>query len=156
MQPGTAVNYFSSLSGKRQSRNSSAPETAGCKPVRSHPDCSPIPHDENWPINYDFVRGNLGALMEELMPDLLQTFFDDGLFRMHQFQTAVSDHDWEQIWKTAHTLKGSSATLGMLAFSSLCLQLETAAKSQDWNSIYPLEAQIRSEFAQIQAFLAAA
>ncbi len=111
--------------------------------------------DENWPIDIAFVRAHLGALMDELMPELIQTFFEDGIMRLGQLQLSVSGHDGPQIWKTAHSLKGSSATLGMLCLSSLCLQLETAARIEDWENILPLVNQVVCEFTQIQSALSA-
>lgn len=109
--------------------------------------------DENWPIDVAFVRAHLGTLMDELMPELIQTFFEDGIIRLGQLQLSISGHDGQQIWKTAHSLKGSSATLGMLCLCSLCLQLETAARSEDWETIPCLVDQVSCEFNQIQAVL---
>lgn len=149
MHPHTAVDHSSELSGKNQSWVSSLIHTA---PADSAKQCVHCP-DDKWPIDYDFVRDHLGSLMEELMPDLIEVFFEDSVFRLHQLQASVNDRDSQEVLKTAHSLKGSSATLGMLAFSSLCLQLETAARCEDWNRIYSLKAQIHDEFARIQAFL---
>jgi HPt (histidine-containing phosphotransfer) domain-containing protein len=91
--------------------------------------------------------------MDDLMPELIETFFEDGIIRLGQLHIHLSGHDQQQIWQTAHSLKGSSATLGMLSFSNLCLQLETVAKGEDWENIPILVGQIDTEFNQIQAVL---
>jgi len=110
---------------------------------------------DDGPIDYDFVRAHLGSLMDELMPDLLQVFLEDGETRLQHLESSLHNNDWQQIGNIAHTLKGSSATLGMFTFSGLCLQLESAARCQDWESIRPLAGQLGGEFHQIHAFLTA-
>ncbi|MBK8987431.1 MAG: Hpt domain-containing protein [Chloroflexi bacterium] len=146
----TAVTPIAATPGKHLGLAFPLSNSDQLKPLQQFP---PIIHDDNWPINYDFVHAHLGSLMEELMPELIQTFFEDGLFRLVQLQTSVRSSDWQQIWKTAHSLKGSSATLGMLGLSNLCLRLESAAKYQDWDVIYPLATQLHTEFMQIQLSL---
>jgi len=107
------------------------------------------------PIDYDFVRAHLGMLMEELLPDLLQVFLEDGEMRLRQLTTSLRQKDEPQISSTAHTLKGSSATLGMSALSQLCQQLESAARDHDWHNVCLLAAQVGKEFEHVRAFLAA-
>lgn len=152
MHTYTAVDHASEPSGKHPGWVSSFVD----KPPADSAKQSAPRRDDKWPIDYDFVRNHLGSLMEELMPDLIEVFFEDGAFRLHQLHASVNNHDSQEVLKTAHSLKGSSATLGMLAFSSLCLQLESAARCGDWNRISLLKAQIHDEFAQIQAFLTTA
>jgi histidine phosphotransfer protein HptB len=127
-------------------------EPAGKIPTTEH---THISQDENWPINIDFVRSNLGSLMDELMPELIEVFFEDSISRMGQLKHSLSSHDEQQIRQTAHSLKGSSATLGMLSFSSLCAQLEMVAKVEDWENIPALVSQVGLEFNQIQSALTA-
>ena len=149
-QEDTAVSNPRTTPFKRSINQKPAPDMM--PPVNLNPTNSRT-QDENWPIDVAFVRAHLGTLMDELMPELIQTFFEDGIMRLGQLQISVSGCDGQQIWKTAHSLKGSSATLGMLCLSSLCLQLETAAKNEDWENILPLVIQVGCEFSQIQTVL---
>ena len=139
------ISTLGTLSRRQSSTRNRVPTTI--------PTDSPRTQDETWPINIDFVRSHLGSLMDDLMPELIETFFEDGIIRLGQLQTSLSGHDEQQIWQTAHSLKGSSATLGMLSFSSLCLQLETVAKGKDWENIPKLVGQVDTEFNKIQAVL---
>ena len=125
-------------------------EPAGKIPTTEH---TIISQDEKWPINIDFVRSNLGSLMDELMPELIEVFFEDSISRMSQLKHSLSSHDGQQLRQTAHSLKGSSATLGMLSFSNLCAQLEMVAKVEDWENIPALVGQVDLEFNQIQSVL---
>ena len=113
-----------------------------------------LPRQDNGPIDYDFVRAHLGTLMEDLMPDLLQVFLEDGEMRIRQLAASLRQKDWRQISSTAHTLKGSSATLGMSTLSYLCQQLESAARDHDWHNVCLLAAQVGKEFEHIRTFLA--
>ncbi|MBP6470952.1 MAG: Hpt domain-containing protein [Chloroflexi bacterium] len=151
-QEETAVSTPHTAPLKRSINHKSAPDML--PPANLNPTNSRA-RDENWPIDVAFVRAHLGTLMDELMPELIQTFFEDGILRLGQLQFSVAGHDGQQIWKTAHSLKGSSATLGMLCLSSLCLQLETAARNEDWETIPSLVDRVGCEFTQIQIALSA-
>ena len=73
----------------------------------------------------------VGEDAPDLLAELLPLFFEDAGLLLDSLQEAVVDENAEAIQQAAHTLKGSSANLGMTRLSSLCLELETIGRKGD-------------------------
>jgi HPt (histidine-containing phosphotransfer) domain-containing protein len=105
-------------------------------------------------------QDTLGSLRELASPDqpdflkqILTLFQDAAPARVHAIQTALGQGDHATIAREAHTLKSSSANIGALELSSICQNLEKAARSPDAASVSILIAQ---ECAKLQPALDAA
>ncbi len=55
--------------------------------------------------------------------------------------------------KAAHTLKSSSASLGAIALSKFCQQLENLGRSQTTAGVREIMAQVKSEYERVNAAL---
>jgi len=64
-----------------------------------------------------------------------------------QLQLARADGAWDQVSRVAHTLKSSSASIGALALSSLCADIERLLRAGDSGAalalIDPFQAEVR-------------
>ncbi len=64
-----------------------------------------------------------------LLLDLITMFLDDAATRVQALEEAWERGDLEGVSRSAHTLKSSSASIGALPFSSVCKQIEKAART---------------------------
>ncbi len=91
----------------------------------------------------------VGCDEPEILNDLIQTYYSDSLTLMEGIRQAVTTHNARELSKTAHTLKSSSANLGAMTLSQLCLTLEQQGKSGDLTQAQTMLAQIETEFRQV-------
>jgi CheY-like chemotaxis protein len=74
------------------------------------------------------VMDGLRQLQDQSYPnlinDLIDNFLKDATEKVEAIITAFRDRQSEDIVKLAHSLKGSSATLGGRQFSALCAEIE--------------------------------
>ena len=68
-----------------------------------------------------------------------------------QLHTARADGAWDQVSRVAHTLKSSSASIGALALSGLCAEIERLLRAGDNVSVVPLLEQFHAEVQRVDA-----
>lgn len=64
-----------------------------------------------------------------LLERVLNAFQGSAVRLLSQLETGRTGADWNAVRLVAHTLKSSSASIGALALSSLCAQVETAIRT---------------------------
>ena len=70
---------------------------------------------------------------------------------VEQLRTARADGAWDQVSRVAHTLKSSSASIGALALSGLCADIERLLRAGDNVSVVPLLEQFHAEVQRVDA-----
>ena len=68
-----------------------------------------------------------------------------------QLQLARGEGAWDQVSRVAHTLKSSSASIGALALSSLCADIERLLRAGDSTSALPLIDGFQAEVQRVDA-----
>ena len=68
---------------------------------------------------------------------------------VEQLRAARADGAWDQVSRVAHTLKSSSASIGALALSSLCADIERLLRAGDSNGALPLIDQFQAEVQRV-------
>ena len=71
----------------------------------------------------EMVGGDMGFLNE-----LVAAYRNDGVSRLTDMRTALAAANAEDLRRAAHTLKGSSASLGANALAEACREVELAAR----------------------------
>jgi histidine phosphotransfer protein HptB len=66
-----------------------------------------------------------------------------------QLQVARAEGAWDQVSRVAHTLKSSSASIGALALSSLCADIERLLRAGDSNGALALIEQFQAEVRRV-------
>ena len=66
-----------------------------------------------------------------------------------QLQLARAEGAWDQVSRVAHTLKSSSASIGALALSGLCADIERLLRAGDSASALPLLEKFQAEVAHV-------
>ncbi|RMF39406.1 MAG: Hpt domain-containing protein, partial [Anaerolineae bacterium] len=96
----------------------------------------------------------IGHDRPQMLVDLINTFLQDVPQRFAEIERALQNEDMSQVRAMAHPLKSSAASLGALAFSRLCEQLEeAAAENPDLGYITQRFGQLRTEFERVQQAL---
>ena len=73
----------------------------------------------------------LGEDAKEIIDDLIQTYVGDAPNLINGMRESIKEQDTEKTRRFAHTLKGSSANLGLNELANACFVLEKAAKNED-------------------------
>jgi histidine phosphotransfer protein HptB len=87
----------------------------------------------------------------QLVKRVLATYQASLAKLVDQLRAARTDGAWEQVGRVAHTLKSSSASIGALALSSLCAEIERLVRAGDAPSAEPLLEQFHAEVQRVDA-----
>ncbi|WP_225894185.1 PAS domain-containing protein [Atlanticothrix silvestris] len=96
----------------------------------------------------DMLAGDEAAFAE-----LLECYLSETPKLIQNISTAVTNQDAQAIWKTAHNLKSSSASVGATTLTQLCKQLEIQGRSNNLQESVEIYLQIHQEFERVQTAL---
>jgi two-component system sensor histidine kinase BarA len=100
------------------------------------------------------VLDNLHALeqnrLTHIAAEVLETYLSHAPTCLRDLQTALEKGDAEAIANAAHSLKGSSSTLGMKQMTELCASLEAKGRNKDLKGAPELLNQAKEEFEKIR------
>lgn len=92
------------------------------------------------------------ALLEELrdilddeFPSLISTYIQDSGVRVDDMRQAFSRGDLDGVRKSAHSLKGASANLGLIYLAEQCRVMEDAARAGSIDGQEPRMLKIQQE-----------
>ena len=75
---------------------------------------------------------------KELLSKLVHLFMADAPKKIEQIGSSLQQDDCYQVERTAHSLKGASATVGASRLCQTAAQVELAAKNKDLQALTPL------------------
>jgi HPt (histidine-containing phosphotransfer) domain-containing protein len=87
--------------------------------------------------------------------EVIEIFIQDAMAQMENLRNALASGDLKALERIAHTLKSSSASVGALSFSALCLQLEKAGRASQLEVATPLVETALAEFVRVRTALEA-
>lgn len=90
---------------------------------------------------------------DEIVQELVAIFLEDTPDLLAKMRQGAEARDVEQIWRTAHTLKSSSANLGVMELSSLCREIEMLGKAGMLEESIEKSAHIETEYARAKQAL---
>lgn len=82
------------------------------------------------PVDFSFLEEAADG-EREFVIEVLQTFLQDSFGRVGRIQFSIDTQDWVQLKKEAHTLKGSSGSVGANQLAQYSLFLMECAKNGD-------------------------
>ena len=91
-----------------------------------------------------------------LVPRVLATYQTSLARLVDQLHAARAAAHWDDVARAAHTLKSSSGSIGALAFSSLCAEIERVTRAGDLLCAQRLLARFPAEHARVVDAVAAA
>jgi HPt (histidine-containing phosphotransfer) domain-containing protein len=87
----------------------------------------------------------------QLVKRVLATYQASLAKLVEQLRVAHVDGAWEQVSRVAHTLKSSSASIGALALSGLCAEIERLLRAGDTSSASALLDRFHAEVQRVDA-----
>ena len=90
---------------------------------------------------------------KEALSLLLETYLADADSLLTQIRKSIETVDFETLRFASHTLKSSSALMGIMKLSELCRQLEHCAREQNQDSLTSLLEQAETVQSQSQKLL---
>jgi HPt (histidine-containing phosphotransfer) domain-containing protein len=85
----------------------------------------------------------------QLVKRVLATYQASLAKLVDQLRAARADGAWEQVGRVAHTLKSSSASIGALALSSLCADIERLIRAGESAAAEPLLERFHAEVQRV-------
>ncbi len=98
----------------------------------------------------DLIRRVGGTLVKEV----LRLFVQDFPQQLEQLHTALAQNDMELLRRQSHTLKGACANVSAIALQQLATQLETAAKTDNFEEMRRIYSLLQEAFVQFTACVA--
>lgn len=96
---------------------------------------------------------NLGG--KDLIKELKNVFISSSQNLIQEIQNALNQKDFTSLKNQAHSLKSSSANIGAMKLSSLCLKIENASLEKNWALAQELNQLLIQEFNLVCLELAA-
>jgi CheY-like chemotaxis protein len=96
----------------------------------------------------DMVRGDRVVFAE-----LIGCYLTETPKLVQDIGTAIATQDAQTVWKAAHQLKSSSASIGAIALAQLCKVLEAQGRSSFLENSVELLAQLYQEYEQVKTAL---
>ena len=87
----------------------------------------------------------------QLVKRVLATYQASLAKLVEQLRVARADGAWDQVSRVAHTLKSSSASIGALALSALCADIERLLRAGDSDAVIPLLELFHAEVGRVDA-----
>ncbi len=115
---------------------------------------APDPAKTSEPIDLEELERLVGEDTTEFLEMMTPIFLEDSETLMQSLETAVQTKDAPAIRHAAHTLKGTSASMGMVPLSTLSRELEATAKEEQLEDSPEIFAQIKVEYKRVQVALA--
>jgi HPt (histidine-containing phosphotransfer) domain-containing protein len=88
--------------------------------------------------------------VRELLPEFVDNWISD---IDSQFKQLIETKNSDDLYRFAHTLKGSCFQFGLDHIAQLGIELMGYAKEKDWESAAAMEDKIRSSFLEVKEFL---
>jgi CheY-like chemotaxis protein len=92
------------------------------------------------------IRQIMGDDGQEAVEELVGSFLEDSPALVTQLEQAVLSGEADVIRRLAHTLKGSSSSLGARLLPGVCQTLEDSARQNDLTNVQPQLAQVLSRY----------
>lgn len=89
---------------------------------------------------------------EELRKELIELFIADTEERFVVLESAIAVKDAEELNRTAHSIKGSSANMGASTLQALALQLESLGSENQFEEAPALLSSLKNEYEIVKVF----
>lgn len=96
---------------------------------------------------FDFqALSNRLCANEKNMRFIFEKFTEDYCNQIVELKESLENNDVDQVYKTVHTMKGSSANVGAMVLSSLALAFELAGNNDELTSLHQKVVDIENAF----------
>ena len=119
------------------------------------PPTQPSAAASHTPVNPETLAGLHGLQVEsgvEIFNELVSIYIAAGAALVGRIKIAAAQNDFAALRNAAHSLKGSSASMGALHLSGLCATLDRPEPDSTVNSLEQAN-KIETEFQRVKTFL---
>ncbi len=102
-------------------------------------------------IHIEKAQRRLGPDSEALLQNLVRMFLEDMPPLLLELHSAYANRDPNQLWKTAHSLRGMSASIGFQSFADITKEIETIGKEGSIDAATDLLPKLDSLHIQLKA-----
>ena len=99
------------------------------------------------------MMSELRDIMADDLNLLISAFLNDSVARLKEIKETFDSSNAAVFALACHSLKGSSANIGLLRLSELCRQAELKGKEQDLSGGKELLQEIEAEFETVSVYL---
>ena len=103
-------------------------------------------------MNFKQLGENLG-LEEDEYRELIELFIDTGSSEFDRLKAALTASDFEQIARSAHTIKGAAGNLGLTDVQGVASTIEKGASAQDSQALAEAMDTLGEKFKAIEGFV---
>jgi CheY-like chemotaxis protein/HPt (histidine-containing phosphotransfer) domain-containing protein len=107
------------------------------------------------PLDRDVLEHLRALGGTEMLSELAQMFYDDARSALASLRKALQDEDSASVGRIAHTLKGSSGSMGATRMSRTCSEIQDAGASADLARASMYSKRLEREFEDVWAALEA-
>ncbi len=86
----------------------------------------------------------------ELLPEFLETWIEDV---KTQLPRLIEERNNQDLYRFAHTMKGSCAQFGLERLSAMGIELMSYAKNGEWDKAISMQKPIADEFYQAKRYV---
>jgi PAS domain S-box-containing protein len=124
------------------------------QPPASPPDQTNTPEiTDSWPIDMASVKIALGAGAEEMLVELIPMFLEDIEPLLTQLEEAATSQNVADLKRAAHTIKGSSASLGIKTLSEMAKEVENMERDEKMMPTNAKIQELKRHYSQIKTAL---
>lgn len=105
------------------------------------------------PCSFQELQAIAGDMATTLIPQLIECYLHEAPRLLHTIKQAIAQSDAKALEFAAHTLKGSSATLGAVGIVQLCQVLEEISRNRTMNLAIEKGVQLETEFSGVKLAL---
>ncbi len=113
----------------------------------------PSPRSPIDPTVLDRYRAMMGDDAREFVAELIGIFLEDTPGLIVNMREAVVRGDADGLRRSAHTLKGSSASVGAMGLSALCQELQAMAEAEALEGALQKVSQVEAEYERVKVAL---
>ncbi len=99
------------------------------------------------------LQESMGDIAEELLPELAPMLLEDAPQMLSRLRQAIAASDAPAVKKLAHTLKGSCASMGIMALAAHCQEIETMGRDNQLAMAAAKLAHAEAEYEQVKHVL---
>jgi HPt (histidine-containing phosphotransfer) domain-containing protein len=103
-------------------------------------------------MNFKELADNLKMEMDEFF-EILQLFIETTASDLGQLQMGINEGNPEKVVRAAHSMKGASATLGLMEISELSRRIETNGRESRLEGSMEVSEKIRKKLNEMEDML---
>lgn len=107
----------------------------------------------NQPIDFDELARLVGGDTDKFLELMAPIFLEDTQKILRNLEEAIESTNSKGVQQAAHTLKGTSANMGMPQLSAVSREIEMMANGDDLTNISPKFLEIQAEYRRIETAL---